>query len=273
MIKEPIMICASGNSVSEGINKGLFSCLQSHYSIGLNYWYKFGCETTFNSFCDSKFYIDNVKELSELGLIVGKIEPQLSNQRKELIQENTILLPSGRLYSGMKSLDLHDNKCQKCSTIFDVSNLNEWPRRCPNCRSRYTYSNGIYGHHLVGMFSLTLAIVLGFENIYLLGYDCCEVNGKTHFYQDNLVHHGVGKLNGNYKTSTYNNVANLNNERFGPYKEELNRISIKNVSLDSQISIFPKITYDQFYSEIGIGNINQQEARKNIREYITHKIS
>jgi len=54
-----IIICGSGNSVpfdnETGLDNKLIDILHSEYTIGLNYWYKFGCETTFNSWCDPGF--------------------------------------------------------------------------------------------------------------------------------------------------------------------------------------------------------------------------
>ncbi len=141
---------------------------------------------------------------------------------------------------------------------------------------------------LVGIFAINLAICLGFTEIYLLGYDCCAINGQTHFYEsiadltkstpiyirgvlkDTRMHYrGVGKYeNGSYKTSTYNNERNhLNETWFAPFKN-LKNINIYNVSPESAITVFPKISYDDFYAQVPNNHIMQEQARANIKRII-----
>jgi len=144
----------------------------------------------------------------------------------------------------------------------------------------------------IGIWSLTLAIALGFKEIYLLGYDCCEINGQTHFYQsvvdltkttpiyikgklvDNRLHYrGVGKLkNGKYKTSTYNIKKHLNEKWFAPFEAERKTIKIYNVSPDSAIKVFEKINYEEFYNKIQSNNVNQNDARQEIKQLILEKL-
>jgi hypothetical protein len=186
-------------------------------------------------------------------MIVASLEPQLKNRKIDRSHPNTILLPNSGIYHGKKSL-----------------------------------KEGVYTKQLIGIWALTLAIALGFKEIYLLGYDCKEINGQTHFYQgvidlnkttpiyvkgklkDNRLHfRGVGKNpQGNYKTSTYNNEnKHLNKKWFAPFKQE-NNIKIYNVSPDSSIDVFPKISYDEFYSKVKNNGIFQDQARANIRRII-----
>lgn len=252
----PIIICASGNSIpftnEKGINKKLSNIIENNYSIGLNYWFKYGCETTFNCSVDWQFYYDNFNDIDKIPLIVSSNDAQFFNKTtgKHNIHENTLLLPHCNKYFGEKM----------------------WDR-------------GIYTRHLVGIFALSLAIGMGFKEIYLLGYDCKDVYGKTHFYQDlidinkkskssecNLQYRGIGKVGKSYRTSTYNNIHALNEKWFFPFREHRD-VNIFNVSPESAIEVFKKIDYRTFYKQIKNNGIDQNEARDKIKNIINEKMS
>lgn len=285
MNNKPLIICASGNSipfnddiykvVGCGLPDKLVEIIENNYSIGLNYWYKFGCDTTFNCSGDWQFYIDNKKELKDVPMIVSADDPQLKNKNISRIHSNTTLIPHSALYAGVRSWD-------------------------KNPKGKV---HGIYHRQLIGIFALTLGIALGFKEIYLLGYDCKEINGQTHFYQGlvDMKEHikiflngvlkdkryfwrGVGRFEkkdkvkdnriGRYKTSTYNNeCGHLNKKWFAPFHAERKTIKIYNVSPESQITIFPTITYEQFYKQIKNNEIDQIKARQEIKSFIQQKIS
>ena len=126
------------------------------------------------------------------------------------------------------------------------------------------------------MYSLTLAITLGFKTIFLLGADGKEINGKTHFYQGLIDPkdkrwHGVGKKQTGYKTSTYNDPDKINNRWYAPF-QDLEGITIYNVSPESAIDVFLKIDYTTFYKQVHPGSVNQDEVRDKIKSYILDKI-
>ncbi len=265
---KPIIICGAGNSIPFlnsqfyrtgcGLSMKLEQIIKYNYSIGLNFWFKYGCETTFNMSGDWQFYEDNKEALKKVPMIIASEDPQLKNRNESRIHDNTLLLPSAGIYFGKDS-----------------------------------WEKGFYHRQLIGMFSLTLAIALGFKEIYLLGYDCVEVNGQTHFYQgvadltkatklyldgkhkaDRYHFRGVGKeKSGDYKTSTYNYKNHLNNKWFDPYHAERKDIKIYNVSINSIINTFPKISYGAFFQQIEDNHIDQIEARKEIKEYVEKKLS
>jgi len=107
---------------------------------------------------------------------------------------------------------------------------------------------GLYHPYLVGLFALSLGIALHFKEIYLLGYDGQFLNDKSHFH--NIIHRGM-----------QNEVAYLKgNKYFEAYKDDLTKIY--NVSPNSAIHTFPKITYDEFCKIIDKNAINQQDAKK-----------
>lgn len=205
-------------------------------------------------FNDFQFYLDNIRALKKLPLLVGSDDPSLKNQNMDRTHDNTILL----------------KVCNKAYYGLDA------------------WSRTFFCKQLVGIFALNLAICLGFTEIYLLGFDACTINGQTHFYEsvadlskstpiyirgvlkDTRMHYrGVGKYeNGNYKTSTYNNEGNhLNKTWFAPFKN-LKHVNIYNVSPDSAITVFKKISYNEFYERVPNNHIMQDQARANIKKII-----
>jgi hypothetical protein len=265
---KPIIICGAGASIPflnslyyrnhHGLPIKLETIIKTNYSIGLNHFFKYGSATTFLSFVDSEFYEDNYENLKHVPLLIGKTSPVLKRHQHDITHPNTILLKKSSGYKGKDS-----------------------------------FSEGVYSNQLVGIWALTVAIALGFKEIYLLGYDCCEINGKTHFYQgvidlnkkrelyvngkkvgEELMHRGLGKKQTKkgerYSTSTYNRTENLNNQWFKPFKD-LKDIKIYNVSSESKIDLFEKIDYDSFYLRVWNNHIDQNEAREEIRKFITEK--
>ena len=188
-------------------------------------------------------------------MIISAHAPQLKNNKISRIHGNTLLLPHSGKYFGKES-----------------------------------FKKGFYSRHLIGLFALSIAINLGFKEIYLLGYDCCEINGQTHFYQGvadlnahtdlyikgQLKHKrfeffGVGKdPKGKYKTSTYNKPDLINKKWFKPFMIEKD-VKIFNVSPDSVLTLFPKLTYEEFYKKIDT-NIIQSEVRKDVWTFISQQL-
>ena len=266
----PLIIAGSGNSVpflnsryfhnhfDHGLDMRLEELIRGNYSIGLNYFWKYGCPSTFYSFSDWQYYEDNHKALKSLSLIIGSYDPSLKCHKRDRTHENTILLKNSGIYNGKESIE-----------------------------------KGVFAKQLIGIWALSLAIALGFKEIYLLGYDCKEINGQTHFYQgvvdlnkstpiylkgklvDNRKHfRGVGKEeNGKYKTSTYEIKKHLNEKWFAPFQAERKTIKIYNVSPESAIKVFEKLNYDEFYAKIKNNHINQNEAREEIKKFILGKIN
>ena len=262
-----LIICASGASLpflnsqfyrtGVGLPLKLEQIIKHNYSIGLNYFFEYGCETTFNMSADWQFYEDNRIELKKVPMIITSEDPQLKNNKISRIHDNTILLKHSGIYNGLDSWKL-----------------------------------GFFSRQLIGIFSLSIAIALGFREIYLLGADCCQVNNQTHFYQGvvNLEEHvkvyikgqlkdkrfkfrGIGKNpKGDYKTSTYNYPNMINKKWYKPFLQEKD-VKIFNVSTESAITLFQKLTYEEFYKQIGDNHIYQPDAREEIRKFILRKLS
>lgn len=242
------IIIGSGNSLSEGISKGLWDVLQKEITFSINDNIKF-FNSTVAMFGDWHCYKSRRELFSKHSLVIGKHSHQFNHPEFDCPSHNgLILLKSSGHYHGQDS-----------------------------------FRKGIYSAILTGCFTLTLAIQLGFKKIFLLGMDECEINGKTHFYQeikdagvfqdcDGNPTTGVGKdINGNYKTSVYNNSSKDINHLWLPFIDELATTQIFNVSPLSRIIIFDKIDYNDFFSVLNDTpiNINQDSVRKEIRSILT----
>ncbi len=285
MQSDKIIICGGGASIpfdserfkseGQGLAPLLQKTIENNYSIGLNSWFRFGCPVTVDFVNDFVFYRGNHNKLKELPLVIARYNAQLYTFSQYAPHENTLVLPDAKYYFGMDSWDIHNKKCLVCD--FKV-NKSDHIKFCPTHKSKLM-PIGFYHGHLAGMISTSIAIALGFKEIYLLGMDCCETNGKTHFYQDLVTNFkeffGVGKVetkNGGstYRTSAYTDPVKLNNKYYSVFNEH-NDAKIYNVSPNSKIEAFEKIDYTTFYEQLANSSVNQVEARKEIREYILEK--
>jgi len=233
MKTKQLIIIGGGASIKEGIQKGLWDEIKDHFVIGLNYSYKYFSNPTVQCYVDRDFYIKELPNgLANIPLIVGKT----LKGTPQVIKPNTIFLKASNKYTR----DL---------------------------------STGVYKSALVGYFALSLGIYLLDEgDIFLLGYDFGGQgtqkisNNKsiavTHFYQGEIKHRGIGKVN-------YYLQKKRPESDFAPYKNE-KKIKIYNVSINSRIpdSIFPKISYDQFFKLLDTTTSNQDLLRSYIREQL-----
>ena len=245
-----IIIIGGGASIKEGIDKGLWDKIDHKWTIGTNYSFNY-FNSTMLCYVDIDFYRKQTEKLKGIPLIVGKYYHQGLT-----VHPNTIMLPTG----------------------------NEYDR---------TLKKGVYKSALVGLFALSVAINLLDEGeIYLLGFDYGELRKKdfekhaksrqelfdlsyrdkegllvTHFYQGEVKHRGIGK-------TSYYNHKNRADKDFGVYKNEKN-VKIYNVSTRSKITVFPKITYEEFFNKLDKNKYCQSylEAYTKVKlAYIKEKI-
>jgi len=244
-----LIIVGGGNSMAEGIEKGLWNKLAKEYTFGINssiFFY----EPTIPIFCDWYFYKHNKTELDKYYLVIGKYDVKIGNVEKHECPKgkNLVMLKAHKNYHG----------------------ANSWEK-------------GFYSTILTGCFSLTIGIALGFKEIYLLGYDFTDIKGKTHFYQkDSLESQEIGKIidkngqlrcgvgkddRGNFRTGCYNKKSA---QYFDEYKRALETVNIYNVSMDSKIEAFPKISYNKFFKilEEEPRVVLQHKARTEIEKLI-----
>ena len=254
------VIIGSGASIRQSLwnipidKLSIWKAIKNEITFGLNWSDKWHIPTI-QMFVDYQLYITRQKEYNKLPLVIGKDDPHIGLREYDLNKKcipgnNLILLPSSSEFHGTDS-----------------------------------WTKGFGKGQLVGLMALTLACILGFKNIYLIGFDACEIEGKTHFYQGDkentgkyiwqrIEHNGMGKINDKkYRTSDYNkDVSTL---YFDAYKEELKKRNIYNVSLQSQIKTFPKISYNDFYATLKTfpNKVNQNSIRNNIINLIKNKLN
>jgi len=188
-------------------------------------------KSTLQTYVDLDFYSNEWDDLESLPLIVGKYHKLIE---KEIRGQTIMLQINPKTY------------------VRDLS-------------------TGVYKSSLCGLFSLSLGInLLDKGEIFLLGFDYADNgtkadNGKanTHFYQGEINHRGIGKCN------YYKNKGRADRD-FGVYSTE-KKVKIYNVSLDSKINIFPRISYDKFFSMLDSYTFDQSRLRGSIRKRLEKK--
>lgn len=237
-IPSEVIIVGGGASIKPHISE-LQPVLATKFTILINYAYKH-FNGTFLTFYDRDFYKprpdkdnpDIYEELKQLPLIIGINK----NGVDEFKLPNTILF------------ERNNNSYQRENSL----------------------KNGFYTNNLAGVFSISLAsFLLDYSGtIYLLGFDWTRRpidiidksnytgrgNIPTHYYE-NIKHRGVG-LVGYYETHNYY-------KDFDPFLKEKD-VKIYNVSLESNINCFEKISYEQMFKQLNQDKINQEELRQEI---------
>lgn len=112
---------------------------------------------------------------------------------------------------------------------------------------------------LSGILALHIGIALKPKEIFLLGYDYRAINNRTHFYQGKIAHRGIGR------THYYDAYPGHAERDFGIFKQEKN-VRIYNVSLNSNIETFPKLSYKEFFKKLDNNIYNQKELRQYIKD-------
>lgn len=224
-----ILILGSGASILPRISP-LKPLLASKFTILINYAYKH-FNGTFLTFSDRDFYC-----------------PLYAKKRPENNPD---------IYEELKQLPLIIGVDKNGINEFKLDNTILLPQ------------DKLYSGDLTGVFALSLACYL-LENkgiIYLLGYDWTrqlipkdknlynpKSNLQIHYY-NNINHRGIG-LTGYYDKHNPDKIFQL----FTQKKD----IKIYNVSLESNITIFPKITYNQMLTQLTNKNIDQNILRQEI---------
>lgn len=241
------VIVGSGSSILEGVYQGLWDILQKEITFSINDNIRFFLSTV-AMFGDWTCYKSRYSYFASHPLTIGKFSCEFNHPEFDCpTHKGLILLQSSGHYHGKDS-----------------------------------FTKGIYSAVLTGCFTLTLAIQLGFKQIFLLGFDEREINGLTHWYQreegagifldcDGKPITGVGKdERGNYKTSVYNSSSKDINALWLPFVDELATTQIFNVSPLSRIMMFDKIDYETFFNMLKSESIqtSQDDIRKKIRKIL-----
>ena len=259
-----LFLCGGGLSMREGVDKGLWQVLENKFTLGLNFSYKF-FNSTFTCFIDPvSFYRKHRHELKDLPLLVGRY---VSDIKRDILPNTIFLKP------------------------------------CPNYTR--DLNKGVYSCYLCGLWALSLAIyVLDVGEIYLLGFDNGSLpvekkdntitlktskggveievekvspellkkikktviikrqidkplRAMSHWYQGKLEHRGVGRIN-------FYHSSNKTNDLFKVYLGET-KCKIFNVSPKSNLTVFPKLSYDEMFSRINPEIYNQAELQAWVR--------
>jgi len=223
-----LIIIGGGASIREGIPKDLWNKLKRKFVIGTNYSFNFHT-STIQCYLDNKFFEEQKDKLKTLPLIITK-----PHQKHKLA--NQIMLKV-------------------------------------NSKGTRDLKNGVYKGSLTGIFALSLGRYLLDEGeIFLLGYDFGASgyntakdkktkHAVTHFYQGQLKHRGIGKVN-------YYNTKGRPERDFAPFKQE-KKIKIINVSPSSKINVFEKIDYNEFFKRLD----DKRYCQSWLRAYIKVQLS
>jgi hypothetical protein len=234
VIPNECIIIGGGKSILEGLNRGLQPILASKFVILINYAYRH-FPGTFLCFQDKDFYVPLIAKEKDSN------NPDIYNDLKQL---PLIIGPDGNGISEFK-LDntiLLNNHCRK---------------------------------HLTGMFAIYLAEqLIEAGTIFLLGFDWPRRTGlpekdpnynpiaeqSVHYYND-IKHRGSNKI------SYYEN-----HDSNAEFIEFINKnIKIYNVSLDSNIDCFEKISYNNMFSLFNSEVYNQEKLRVLVKEKLCIK--
>ncbi|MHA1342885.1 MAG: hypothetical protein ACTSQG_02790 [Promethearchaeota archaeon] len=236
-IPEQVIIIGGGNSVTVGLEKGLKEKITNKFTIGTNInAERQGIKPTITTFVDlpKMWQIEEYKKfLIAQPLVIGRYHSEIEDR------PNFFLFHTRSEYFGKDSIRI----------------------------------NKVYTSWLTGLFTLTICIALEIKRIYCLGFDWTskkkpyKKNGKkriiTHHWQEKYLeenYHGFGKTPYDDRTPE---------KCFKPYLNENVEIIIVG---ESNINVFPKINYDEFFERLKkIPDYNQNELREIIKKEINEQ--
>jgi hypothetical protein len=221
------IVWGGGPSIGEGISLGLKEQLKNKFVLGCNFSFHH-FEPTAIVFKDKKVWT---------GQLLGYNNPYVNKSHKNLIQKFPLCITTES--AGIKP---------------KPNNLISIPK------------TQLYAGHLTGEFALALASYLLNENgnLFILGYDWTQKTKPeeipiTHYYPDTEIVHKGQHLTQHYDSHNagkiFRRFLNLNNT-----------LKIYNVSPNSNIPTFKKITYSEMFSLLNKETYNQDELRQSIKE-------
>jgi len=226
-MKTAILI-GGGPSVKAGIEKGLWEQIKGQDVWSVNYAFKvMPYLPSREVFVDIAFFRNNTEDLQKLS---EKGVPLYSKQHSN--------------YANLQ----HAIKQYNCT------------REKTGYKGRHVFHTNnhlfIGKMGLSGTFAISLAVAEGYEQLYLLGYDFGPTNlhdNFTHFYQNDIKVVSSGVQHPEVYFDQQNKVK-ADVEDFKIYVGEEN-LKIWNVSLNSNIPHFPKLSWEEFFKQIkGDGN-------------------
>lgn len=236
MIPKECVIIGGGKSIQEGIALGLKDRIKDKFVIACNYAYKhFDC--TFLAFMDIDFYVKDSER------------QQIYRDKYPDIYEELKLVP---LIVGYKQNPELGKSILPNTLIIDK------PFKDIQI-------------NLTGIFALSLAVKLKVETVFLLGFDWTRLteeqkgnkicssslnyNIDIHYYGNEIKHRGSGYVNF---------YEGHNPSNYFKFFEKCSS-KIYNVSLNSNITSFEKISYEQMFNLLSTNKYNQEELRVEIK--------
>jgi hypothetical protein len=217
-----LIIVAGGNSVKEGIEHGLWEQIKGQEIWSINYAYRtMPYLPKREIWVDIEFYKANTESLQKL------YEQGVEIHCKQHMG-----------YAGIKEFITQYGCTRETKLYFGKEAI-----------QKNTIYYGRMG--MSGMFGLSLAIAEGYDEIYLLGYDFGNnsiSNKFTHYYQFDLKVYSTGVMHPEVYRSE-NNEVKIEVEDYKVYLNESD-VKIWNVSIDSNITYFDKITYEHMFERI-----------------------
>jgi len=214
-----LILLGAGNSIKEGIDKGLWDKIKHIEKWSLNSMFKIMPYLPNREiWVDKKFFEQTVVELQKLS------------------------------QKGVKMITRNNTRYAELDSIIQYEGTREILKWNKEKKVLYMGQMG-----LTGIFALSLAIIEGYEEIYLLGYDFGNTSIKdkqTHIYQDKLKElkiYSTGSGNPEVYRNDKDQVKN-EVEDFNVFLQE--KTKIYNISLTSNINCFEKLSYDEFFSRI-----------------------
>lgn len=221
MNKKRVILIGGGFSIKEGLDKDLWSKIKGQEIWSLNYAFKtMPYLPQREIWVDKKFFENNTEDLQNLS------------------KQNVIMVTKhNRRYAEIpKIIQYHTSRI-----VADYKGKN-------GIKERKVFI-GRMG--MVGMFGLSIAICEGYNEIYLLGYDFGIMNPnqpQTHYYQTMIKVKSSG-VNRPQVYLTKQGKVKPELEDFKLFTREKD-INIYNVSINSNIPYFTKLSWEQFFEKI-----------------------
>jgi len=164
----------------------------------------------------------------------------------KIITPTVLIFDNKELYKKLKVI-LSETEAILISPNYKDEKVIKLPASQINYGKRSLEMRKIYCGTLTGIYALTIARCLPFEEIYLMGYDLNRTDGMVHYKKLKHPMESMAPYHQSHRFRVFKNVKN-----------------IFNVSPNSAINVFPKLDYQSFYRILDKDKqmINQKEARK-----------
>jgi len=222
---QEVIIIGGGNSVREGIDKGLWDKIKGKEIWSLNSVFKL------MPYLPSKqLWVDNSFFKHEIGEL-----QKLHKQGVHMISKN---------YRRLADLD---KEITQYGSTRDIKNYHG--------KQAIEKNEIFYGRMgLCGQFALSLAVAMKFINIFLIGYDFGSKSleeKKTHWYQDKIKDLNIHS-NGAGRPQVYLKPDGKPRRELEDWKVYLREtdVNIWNVSLISHLTYYPRISYEEFFEKL-----------------------